>query len=133
MTTSESLVKKLDHLFICPAEWSRTMAFWRDTLGLPVLQDWSSESYHGASLALGESRITIAEHEPERDEELGFQVRTGQPYIYLHVGDIDAVAKRLAHLRHPNVGPVKELHWGPRMLTLRDPDGIPVMLLESRP
>lgn len=124
-------VKGIDHVFVCSGKWQASMRFWRDVLGLEVLQDWSSGDYHGAAMKLGAERLTVAEGEVERDQEVGFRVEQDRPYLYFRVQGLDALVD---HLRRKGIkilgGPVK-LHWGPRMASAESPDGFPVMFVEG--
>lgn len=120
----------IDHIFICPKDWKKSMGFWRDTLELKVQDDWSDREYHGAAMTLGESRVTLAEPEESRDKEVGFRVEQGRPYVYLRVTGLDALLERLKKEGVEILSGPVALHWGPRLVSVRDPDGIAVMLVE---
>ena len=51
----------------------------------------------------------------------------------MKVKGLDAL---VTHLKSKNVpilgGPVK-VHWGPQIVTVRDPEGVPVMFVEGNP
>ncbi len=119
-----------EFLLVCPEDWDKSMRFWRDALGLEVESDWSDDSHHGVALKLGHSHVVVADHENIRDEELGFPIEPGKPYLYVKVKGLDAL---VAHLKSKNIsvlsGP-RKLHWGPRMASVRDPEGVPVMFVE---
>ena len=123
----------LQSVLICPSDWDSSMRFWRDTLGMEVAADWSDNGHGAAALKLGGSHIIVAGQEERRDEEVGFPVDNGKLYIYLKVRGLDAL---LAYLKSENIpilgGPV-QLHWGPRMATVKDPEGVPVMFVEGDP
>ncbi len=72
----------------------------------------------------------LEDQEKIRDEELGFPIEPGKPYLYVKVKGLDAL---VTHLKSKNIpvlsGPI-ELHWGPRMASVKDPDGVPVMFVE---
>lgn len=127
---NEFFVKGIDHVFICTKDWKNSMNFWRDMLGLDVIDDWSSGNYHGASLQLGKSRVTLAEQEKERDDEVGFKVQHGTPYLYINVNGLDNLIESLRLKGVKILGEPTKLHWGPRMAAVQDPEGIPVMFVE---
>ena len=53
--------------------------------------------------------------------------------MYVKVKGLDAL---VAHLKSKNIsvlgGPV-QLHWGPRMASAKDPEGVPVIFVEGEP
>lgn len=123
----------LQSLLVCPADWDTSIGFWRDTLGLEVAADWSDDGHGAAALKFGDSHVIVAGKEKQRDEDLGFTVESGKVYTYVQVEGLEAL---VTHLKSKNIaeihGPV-QLHWGPRMVTVQDPDGVPIMFLEGAP
>ena len=120
----------LHHVLVCSRDWDDSMRFWRDALGLEVAKDWSDDNHHGAALKLGSSHIIVADQEEIRDEDVGFPVEHGKHYVYVKVKGLDALVthlqgKNIAVLRHP-----ARVHWGPRMASVEDPEGVPVMFVE---
>ena len=109
------------------------MSFWQDTLGLEVAADWSDDDHGAAALTLGNSHLIVAEQEKQREIDFGFSTERGRVYIYVQVRGLDAL---VAHLEDQNVrglhGPV-QLHWGPRLVTAQDPDGVPILFVEGDP
>ena len=109
------------------------MGFWRDALGLQVAADWSDESHGAAALKFGDSHLIVAGPEGERDAEAGFPIEHGKLYLYVRVRGLDAL---VAHLKSKDIailgGPV-QLHWGPRMVSAKDPEGVSVLFLEGEP
>ena len=107
------------------------MGFWRDALSMEVAADWSDKEHGAAALKFGDSHIVVAGHEEARDKEVGFPVKPGQTYLYVKVKGLDAL---VAHLKSQKIeilsGPVK-VHWGPRIASVKDPDGVPVLFVEG--
>ena len=123
----------LQFLLVCPSNWDKSMRFWRDTLGMEVAADWSDDDHGAVALKFGDSHIIVAGKEEVRNKEVGFPFEHGQPYIYVKVKGLDALVTHLKSLNIPILsGPVK-LHWGPRMATVKDPDGLPVLFIEGDP
>ena len=123
----------LQSILVCPQDWDSAMRFWRDTLGLEVAADWSDDRHGAAALRFGDSHLIVAGEEEQRDKDLGFPIEHGKLYMYVQVRGLDAL---VAHLKGKNVaglhGPV-QLHWGPRLVTAHDPEGVPIMFVEGDP
>jgi len=123
----------LQHILICPSHWDESMEFWRDTLGMQVAGDWSDENHGAAALRFGDSHLIVADQEDARDKETGVPIKPGQPYIYVKVRGLDALVTNLKSRGIPVLSDPVKLHWGPRIATVKDPDGIPVLFVEGEP
>ena len=123
----------VQYVLLCPKDWDGSMHFWRDVLGLEVAADWSDESHGAAALRLGRFHVIVAGQEEIRDQDVGFSMEPGKYYLYVNVKGLDAL---VTHLQSKNVpilsGPVK-VHWGPKIATVKDPEGAPVMFVEGNP
>ena len=119
-----------EFLLVCPEDWHNSMRFWRDALGLEVASDWSDDRHHGVALKLGGTHVVLSDQEKIRDEELGFPIEPGMPYLYVKVKGLDALVEHLKSKNIPVLSGPLELHWGPRMASVKDPDGVPVMFVE---
>jgi catechol 2,3-dioxygenase-like lactoylglutathione lyase family enzyme len=123
----------LQHILLCPSHWDESMKFWRDALGMPVAGDWSDENHGAAALQFGDSHIIVASQEDSRDKETGFPIEPGRPYIYVKVKGLDALITSLKIRDIPILSEPVKLHWGPRIATVMDPDGVPVLFVEGEP
>ncbi len=119
-----------EFLLVCPEDWHESMRFWRDSLGLEVASGWSDDGHHGVALKLGGSHVVVADKVKIRDEELGFPIEPGKPYLYVKVKGLDALVAHLKSKKIPVLSGPLELHWGPRLAAVKDPDGVPVMFVE---
>jgi len=123
----------LQYVLLCPKDWDRSRHFWQDVLGLEVAADWSDDRHGATALRLGGFHLIVAGKEETRDKDIGFPMEHGKYYIYVKVKGLDAL---VTHLKSQNVsilgGPVK-VHWGPQIVTVRDPEGVPVMFVEGNP
>ena len=56
------MIDRFDHLHIQPADFDRSLAFYRDTLGWSVVASWGDPaSGRGAVLSGGATKIVLAE------------------------------------------------------------------------
>ena len=117
----------LRYVLLCPKDWDRSLHFWRDVLGLEVAADWSDDSHGATALRLGSSHLIVAGQEDIRDKDLGFPMEPGQYYIYVQVKGLDALVTHLKSKNVPILGDPVKVHWGPRIATVRDPEGMPVL------
>jgi catechol 2,3-dioxygenase-like lactoylglutathione lyase family enzyme len=109
------VIDRFHHLFIAPADYEASLAFYRDTLGWAVTESWGGNGEErGTILSGGGVKVVIAEK--SRAE------RPARPVMHLDIHDVD---KRFASLG-PGVTVVRKpeaTHWGTRWFVVRDPDG----------
>jgi lactoylglutathione lyase len=106
------------------------LAFYRDALGLPQLEDWSSDE--GKVVLLDGGRATLELIDARQaalidDVEVGRRV-AGPVRVALHVDDSAAVALVLEQAGAERVGGPVETPWGDRNVRLADPDGLQLTL-----
>jgi predicted enzyme related to lactoylglutathione lyase len=105
-----------------PSDLDRSLAFYRDTLGLAVYREFGEGRQRGVVFFLGGGLLEVsgqAESPPSPSVALWLQVR-----------DVDAthdelVAKGVNVLRPPVTEP-----WGLREMWVGDPDGIRLAIIE---
>ena len=106
---------RFHHLFVAPADFDRSLAFYRDTLGWAVTESWGEgKGQRGAMLSGGGTKIVLAEKPADE--------RTGRPDLHLDIHNVDARFKSLPPGTDV-VRPPEDTHWGTRWFVLRDPDG----------
>lgn len=102
-----------------PADYQRTLGFYRDTLGLAIAREYPG----GTVFFAGQSLIEVAGH--------GGSAGTGfSGALWLQVRDVVAAQEEL---RSGGVGIVREARiepWGLHEMWLADPDGVPIVLVE---
>ncbi len=109
------MIDRFHHLFVAPADFDKSLAFYRDALGWSVSAAWGEgRGERGVMLSGGAVTIVIAE-KPADD-------RTGRPNLHLDIHDID---KRFSTLPPGTrvVRPPEATHWGTRWFVVEDPDG----------
>ena len=108
---------RFHHIFIRPADFDRSVAFYRDTLGWDVTETWGdTKQGRGAILSGGGMKVVIAEPPNGKDHAHGC------PQVHLDIHDIDARFKNMPKGDHVVAEP-QDTHWGTRWFVVRDPDG----------
>jgi catechol 2,3-dioxygenase-like lactoylglutathione lyase family enzyme len=143
-------VPRLDHVSVTCADLERSVAFYRDALGLPLLGSGESGQpelsevsgypdtrIRWAELDLGGGQLLeLIEYLEPRGEPLAQRVMDpGSGHIGLTVHDADAMHARLVaagvHVRSEPVTLTEEGDWnGVRTLYISDPDGATIELVE---
>ncbi|MFC6013698.1 VOC family protein [Nocardia lasii] len=107
-------------IILRPTDYARTLAFYRDGLGLAIAREYPG----GTVLFAGQSLLEVAAH--------GGSGHAGSfdGAIWLQVRDLDAAATELADNgieleRAPVLEP-----WGLREMWVRDPDGVAIVLVQ---
>ena len=114
-------------------DFDRAVAFYRDTLGLEQLADWSGED--GRVILLEAGRATIELFDQRQAEsvdriEAGRRV-SGPVRLALEVDDLDATAQRLIAAGAEAVAEPVVPPWGGRNARLRTPDGLQLTLFSE--
>ncbi|MFI7668709.1 VOC family protein [Nocardia sp. NPDC049526] len=103
-----------------PADYRATLAFYRDGLGLAIAREYPG----GTVFFAGQSLIEVAAHGGSGKST------TFEGALWLQVRDISDAAAELA-LKGIRIErePVRE-PWGLIEMWVRDPDGVPIVLVE---
>ncbi|MEA2535159.1 MAG: hypothetical protein QOJ93_2970 [Actinomycetota bacterium] len=101
-----------------PVDFDRSVAFYRDTLGLAIFRDFGA----GIVFFLGGGFLEVS---GRSEEPTGPNIR-----LWLQVRDVDATRDELAGrgvpiLREPVTEP-----WGLREMWIADPDGVRIAVIE---
>ena len=111
---------RFHHLFIRPADYEASLAFYRDVLGWSVTHDWGGNGNgRGAVLSGGGIKVVIAERVPE---SRGRGAAAAGPDVHLDIHDVDERFRELPKGTHVVIEP-ESTHWGTRWFVVRDPDG----------
>jgi catechol 2,3-dioxygenase-like lactoylglutathione lyase family enzyme len=104
-----------------PVDYERSVAFYRDVLGLHIYREWGS----GTVFFLGGGLLELSRSAgPVTEDKLSF---------WLQVRDVDAEFARLAAQGVELVEAPVDEPWGLREARLRDPDGLMLVLVEIPP
>ena len=97
-----------------------SLAFYRDVIGLEVVEEWT-DAGHGAVLSAGgPARVELIDL-PERA-----RIDTESLFIGLLVGEIDGLYERATAAGHEIVREPADRPWGGRGFVVRDPNGVAI-------
>nr|WP_296777521.1 VOC family protein [Rhodococcus sp. (in: high G+C Gram-positive bacteria)] len=103
-----------------PVDYDRTLAFYRDELGLAIHREYGA----GTVFFAGQSLVEVAAHGGSGAS------RNFDGALWLQVRDIEAAAKEL-RARGVSIDREAEMQaWGLIELWIQDPDGVPIVLVE---
>ena len=104
-----------------PADYGRSVAFYRDVLGLQIYREWAT----GTVFFLGGGLLEISRSAgPVTEDKLS---------LWLQVRDVDTEFARLKGEGVEVVEPPVDEPWGLREARIRDPDGLMLVLVEIPP
>ena len=111
-------------------DYERTLWFYRDVLGLPLVETWEDADGSGAALDVGRATLEVlsTSHADMVDrievgEPIGTRVR-----LALEVDDAAEIAEKLVAAGAELVGGPVVTPWAHRNVRLRDPDGMQLTL-----
>jgi len=103
-------------------DFDTTAAFYRDTLGLPIVTSWDE---HGRGIifsAAGSGQVEVFEHVD------GSLPSFEGMKIAWEVADVEAEHARLVDAGATIVDPPTDRPWGHRNMAISDPDGLTIVL-----
>jgi catechol 2,3-dioxygenase-like lactoylglutathione lyase family enzyme len=115
------MIDRFHHLFIAPADYDASLAFYRDVLGWNVTRQWGGNGEgRGAMLSGGGIKVALGERKLAPGEASG--TAAARPTLHLDIHDIDARFKEMPKGSHVVTAPAPT-PWGTRWFVVRDPDG----------
>src|SRR5919204_1346427 len=114
-------------------DFDRALAFYRDTLGLEQLADWSSENGRVVLLEAGRATLELFD-EAQADFVDGIEAGrrvAGPVRLALEVGDSEETARRLVAAGAEQVAPPVTTPWGDRNARVQAPDGMQLTLFTA--
>jgi catechol 2,3-dioxygenase-like lactoylglutathione lyase family enzyme len=112
------------------SDFDQAVAFYRDSLGLAQVADWSSDDGRVILLEAGRATLELFDEAQAANidsVEAGGRV-SGQVRLCLQVPDSDALADRLVDAGGTRVAPAVDTPWGDRNARIQDPDGLQLTL-----
>jgi lactoylglutathione lyase len=125
----ESPVREL-RLAMTVESYDEAVRFYRDALGLPVIEEWEQETGSGAILDAGRATLellSVAQSDLVDRIEVG-EVVSGPIRLALEVEDSEETAKALLAAGAQKVGGPVVTPWSHRNVRLRAPDGMQLTL-----
>ena len=114
-------------------DFAQALAFYRDTLGLAQIADWSSQAGRVVVLEAGRATLELldgAQAETVDAVEAGRRV-SGTVRLALQVADSDQTAARLIEAGGVQVAPPVTTPWGDRNARVQAPDGMQLTLFTT--
>jgi catechol 2,3-dioxygenase-like lactoylglutathione lyase family enzyme len=114
-------------------DFDAALAFYRDTLGLEQLADWSGEDGRVILLDGGHATLELFD---ERQAESVDRIEAGQRVsgpvrLAVEVSNLDSTTERLVAAGAEAVAPSVVPPWGGRNARLRTPDGMQLTLFSD--
>ena len=107
-----------------PTDPERSLRFYRDVLGLATYREFGPPEHPGVVFFLGSGLLELS---GQADEPLRGLV------LWLQVRDLAAEHRRLAAAGVPVVAEPRLQPWGLLEMTVEDPDGVRLILVEVPP
>jgi len=111
-------------------DFGQALAFYRETLGLEQLADWSSEIGRVVVLDAGRATLELLDHaqaETVDAIEAGRRV-SGTVRLAMSVADSERMAQRLVAAGAVQVAPPVMTPWGDRNARVQTPEGVQLTL-----
>jgi catechol 2,3-dioxygenase-like lactoylglutathione lyase family enzyme len=125
----ESPVREL-RLAYTVEDYEGAVRFYRDSLGLPVIQEWEQPAGSGAILDAGRATLellSVSQSELVDRIEVG-EVVSGPVRLALEVEDSEDTASALASAGAQKIGGPVITPWSHKNVRLRAPDGMQLTL-----
>jgi methylmalonyl-CoA/ethylmalonyl-CoA epimerase len=123
------MVKEL-RIALTVENYDEALAFYRDGLGMKLLDEWNTETSNGALLEAGRATLEIFDEGQAAmvdDLEVGRRV-SGTIRFAVEVEDSAAVAAELERAGAQHVGGPVETPWGDVNARVQAPDGMQLTL-----
>jgi lactoylglutathione lyase len=127
--SEESPVSEL-RLALTVERYDEALRFYRDALGLPVLQEWNDPTGSGTILDAGSATLellSVAQSDLVDRVEVG-EVVSGPIRLALEVDDSEQTARALVAGGAQRVGSPVVTPWSHRNVRVRAPDGMQLTL-----
>jgi lactoylglutathione lyase len=114
-------------------DFDRAVAFYRDTLGLEQVADWSSEDGRVILLEAGSATIELFdERQAESVDRIEAGRRVSGPIrLAIRVDDLETTSSRLVAAGADAIAEPVVPPWGGRNARLRTPDGMQLTLFSE--
>jgi catechol 2,3-dioxygenase-like lactoylglutathione lyase family enzyme len=108
-------------------DFARSLAFYREALGMEMVGGWDRPDGKGALLSAGGTAVIEIYGAAEGQAYTGPNPAAINLALRLeHAPAVDAAYRRLAGLGLAQLDPPQDRPWGHRSFIIHDPDGIPI-------
>ena len=115
-------------------DYDEALAFYRDAVGLKLIDEWKTETSNGALLEAGRATLEIFDEGQAAmvdDVEVGRRV-AGTVRFAVEVDDSAALGEQLVRAGAERLGDPVEAPWGDVNVRLQAPDGMQLTLFTPR-
>lgn len=112
-------------ILLRPADLDRALRFYEQQLGLVRYREWGDRPHRGVVLFLGGGYLELGEG-GGGPPPAGFR-------LWLQVADLDVTAAELRDRGVPIDAPPERKPWGLLEMTVHDPDGVEIVVVETPP
>lgn len=123
-------LKNVNHIAIICSDYPRSLAFYRDVLGLRLIDEEYRAARRSmlARLALGDRYLVELFTFPDSPARLSYPEACGLRHLAFEVSNMEEAIAELDRMNVPHE-PIRENPDGERCCFLHDPDGLPVELV----
>lgn len=120
---------KLTRVMIKVKDYRKSFDFYKNTLGLKLSQSWQRKDSWGALFSAGNAVIEIIWFPSGSDlDDCNYLPQRDKFEIDLEVSDVDIWYQRLSAAGASIVGKPRDVPWGYRLFSIKDPDNIPIVI-----
>lgn len=114
---------RFDHIFLSAKGRPELFAFYRDIMGMEVVQEWGGEGQPRGQVLTSKSgfSVTIAEPHAASDHAWTDGVNGPRPTLYFEVSDVRWMFESLEKDVDVVVA-MEQTHWGVTWFVIRDPN-----------
>lgn len=105
-----------------PTDFEHSLRFYSEILGLHVYREWGSGAGRGVVFFLGGGFLELS--------GASAMPTSGNVGLWLQVRDVDAVERELEEAGAEIVKAPANKPWGLREMTVQDPDGLRIVIVE---
>ena len=109
-------------LLLRPLDFDRSIAFYRDTLGLAIYREFGEGGIGGVVFFIGGGLLEVSGH--------GVEPPSDATRLWLQVRDVDAAHDELAAGGVTILRPPRDEPWGLREMWISDPDGLRIAVIQ---
>jgi catechol 2,3-dioxygenase-like lactoylglutathione lyase family enzyme len=122
---------KLSRVVIKVRDYRKSFEFYKDVLGLKLSSSWQRKDSWGALFSAGNAVVEILWLPSGVGlDECNYTIERNKIEVNLEVTDIDIWHRRLVAAGIAVDGPPRDVPWGFRLFTVKDPDNVPIVLAQ---